>query len=113
VDHPGRARRALPLRWGIQGVQVRRARESLALGFFVSMLSAIIAAFVFARRFRSFGNGVWVAYCTASGVAVPILIVLGIVFLSWTGVIVALAGAVAFGWVAATVARLRAEVSMA
>ena len=77
------------------------------------MLSAIIAAFVFARRFGSFGNGVWVAYCTASGVAVPILIVLGIVFLSWTGVIVALAGAVAFGWVAATAAHLRAEVSRA
>ncbi len=83
------------------------------LGFFVSMLSAIVDTFVFARWFRSLGDRAWAAYCAASGVAVPLLIVLSIAFMSWSGVIVALAGAVAFGWVAATAARLRAEVSRA
>lgn len=82
-----------------------------ALGFFVSMLSAIVDAFVFVRRFRSLRDRGWVAYCAASGVAVPLLIALSIAFMSWSGVIVAVAGAVAFGWVAATAARLRAEVS--
>ncbi len=75
------------------------------------MLSGIIDTFVFARRYRSSGNGSWAAYSTASGIAVPILIALSIVFMSWSGAIVALAGAVVFGWVAATAARLRSEVS--
>ncbi|HSP13124.1 MAG TPA: DUF998 domain-containing protein [Thermoanaerobaculia bacterium] len=82
-----------------------------ALGFFISMLSAIIDTFVFARRFWSIGNRRWAAYCAASGVAAPILIALSIVFMSWSGAIVALAGAVVFGWAAAIAARLRYEVS--
>jgi hypothetical protein len=81
-----------------------------ALGFFVSMLSAIIAAFVFARRFRFLGNGALAAYCVASGIAAPILIALSIAIMSWAGVIVALAGAVVFGWLAVTAARLRYDV---
>lgn len=80
-----------------------------ALGFFISMLSVIAAAFVFARRFSGLGERGWVIYCVASGVAVPILIVLSVVMMSWAGVIVALTGAVVFGWVSATAARLRAE----
>jgi hypothetical protein len=83
-----------------------------ALGFFVSMLSAVIAAFVFARRSRFLGNGSLAAYCAASAIAAPILIALSIAFMSWSGVIVALAGAVVFGWVAVTAARLRDDVSI-
>jgi uncharacterized protein DUF998 len=83
-----------------------------ALGFFISMISAIIATFVFARRFRFLGNWAWVTYCAVSGVAAPIIIALSIAIMSWAGVIVALAGAVVFGWVAATAARLRYEVSI-
>lgn len=82
-----------------------------ALGFFVSMLSVIVNAFVFARRFRAAGRRGWVAYCVASAVAVPAFIVLSIALQSWAGVIVALSGAAAFGWVAAMAARLRAELA--
>ncbi len=81
-----------------------------ALGFFVSMLSAIMACFVFARRFSSLKERGWVLYCVASGVAIPILIALSILMMSWAGVIVALAGAVVFGWVSATAAVLRLEI---
>jgi len=84
-----------------------------ALGFFVSMLSAIINSFVFVRRFGALPRRGWVSYCVASGVAAPVLIVLSILFMSWAGVIVAVAGAVVFGWVSATSARLRSELSQA
>ncbi len=39
----------------------------------------------------------WAMYCAASGVAVLILVALSSAMMSWAGVIVALAGAVAFG----------------
>lgn len=80
-----------------------------ALGFFLSMLSTIAGTIVFARRFRSLGERAWVAYFVGSAVAAPVLVGLSIAFMSWSGVIVALAGAVMFGWVAAVGARLRAE----
>jgi hypothetical protein len=78
-----------------------------ALGFFISMLSAIADSFV--RRFGALPARGWASYSVASGVAAPVLIVLSILFMGWSGVIVALAGAVAFGWVSATSARLRFE----
>lgn len=80
-----------------------------ALGFFVSMLSTIINSFVFARRFGGLSQRRWVIYCAASGVAVPVLIVLSMFLVSWGGVIVALTGAAVFGWVTAISARLRSE----
>ena len=84
-----------------------------AAGFFVSMLSAIAGSIIFARRFRALNEPGWMAYCIASAVAAPVLIVLTNVLMSWAGVIVALAGAVVFGWAAATAARLRSELSRA
>jgi hypothetical protein len=84
-----------------------------AVGFFVSMLSVIINSFVFVRRFGALPHRGWVSYCVASGVAAPVLIVVSILFMSWSGVIVAVAGAVVFGWVSATSARLRSEHSPA
>ncbi len=80
-----------------------------AVGFFLSMLSLIINCFVFTSKFGSLGQRGWMAYSIASAVATIALIALTNVFMSWAGVIVALAGAVAFGWVSATAARLRAE----
>ena len=80
-----------------------------AVGFFISMLSAIINSFVFVRRFGAVSARGWAGYSVASGVAAPVLIVLSIVLQSWAGVIVALAGAVVFGWVTAASARLRSE----
>lgn len=82
-----------------------------AVGFFVSMLSLIVNCFVFVRRFGSLGQRGWVVYSVVSAVATLVLIALTNLFVSWAGVIVALAGAVAFGWVSATAARLRVELS--
>ncbi len=82
-----------------------------ALGFFLSTLSTIAGVIVFARRFRSLGERGWVTYLVASAVAAPILIGLSVAFMNWTGVIVALAGAVMFGWVAAVAARLRSDLA--
>jgi hypothetical protein len=78
-----------------------------AVGFFVSMLSVIINCFVFTRRFASNGQRGWLIYSVASAVLTIAFIVLSIFFMSWGGVIVALAGAAAFGWVSATTAGLR------
>ncbi len=80
-----------------------------ALGFFVSMLSLIVNCFVFVRRFGSLGQRGWMAYSIVSAIATVALIALSMAFMSWAGAIVALAGAVAFGWVTATAARLRSE----
>lgn len=80
-----------------------------ALGFFISMISAIANCFVFVRRFGSVGQRGWLIYSIVSGVSVPILIALTNLFMSWAGVIVALAGAVAFAWVTAASTRLRSE----
>jgi len=82
-----------------------------AVGFFVSMLSLIVNCFVFVRRFSALKNRGWVTYSVVSGVAAPVLIALTNAFMSWSGVIVALAGAVAFGWLTATSARLSSELS--
>ena len=84
-----------------------------AVGFFVSFLSLIADSFVFARRFSSLQKRGWVIYCIATGIAAPLLVVLSGLIMSWTGVIVALAGAVAFGWASATSARLRSELPKA
>jgi hypothetical protein len=80
-----------------------------AVGFFVSMLSLIVNCFVFVRRFGSTGQRGWLVYSIVSAVATVALIALTNLFMSWAGVIVALAGAVAFGWVSAVAARLRAQ----
>lgn len=84
-----------------------------ALGFFLSMVSTIAGVIVFARRFRSLGERGWVSYLVATAIAAPILVVLSAAFLSWSGVIVALAGAVMFGWVASVAAHLRTELPAA
>jgi len=78
-----------------------------AVGFFLSMLSLVVNCFVFVRRFGSTGQRGWLVYSVASAVATVALIALPNVFMSWAGVIVALAGAVAFGWVSAVAAGLR------
>jgi hypothetical protein len=82
-----------------------------AVGFFVSMLSLIVNCFVFVRRFGSTGQRGWLVYSVVSAVATVALIALTNVFMSWAGVIVALAGAVAFGWVSAVSAGLRVSYS--
>jgi hypothetical protein len=73
------------------------------------MFSLIINCFVFLRRFNSIGQKGWAVYSVFSAVATIVLIALTNVFMSWAGVIIALAGAAAFGWVTATAARLQSE----
>lgn len=81
------------------------------IGFFVAFVGVIAACFVFRRRFAALGQPGWANYCIVTGVATPILIVLGSSIKDWVGVIFAVAGVVAFGWVSALAARLTTEVS--
>ncbi len=82
-----------------------------ALGFFVSMLSLIVNCFVLARRFGSLGQRGWQVYSVVSAPLIVILIALTSVLMNIAGIIVALAGAVAFGWLTAVAARLRSQVA--
>jgi hypothetical protein len=81
------------------------------VGFSVAFVAVIAACFVFRRRFASLGERRWANYCVATGIATPILIVLGSSSRDWVGVIFAVAGVVAFGWVSAVAARLSSELS--
>lgn len=79
--------------------------------FYTAFLSLIVACFVFVRRFMFQGRRGWGIYCAATGVVSPLLIVLGTSITSWAGVLFAIAGVVAFGWVSVMAARLIAELS--
>lgn len=79
--------------------------------FFIAFIGLIAATIVFSRRFASLGEHRWKTYCIATAVIAPLLFVLGTVFSSWVGVIMAFAGVVAFGWVSALTNRLRIEAS--
>jgi hypothetical protein len=76
---------------------------------FVTAFASIIAAcFVLRRLYASAGTRGWAAYCVVTGITAPILVVIGMNIPSWVGVIFAIAAAVAFGWVSAVAAQLRA-----
>jgi hypothetical protein len=86
------------------GMSWHAALHSIA--FYTAFLSLIVACFVFVRRFTSQGRRGWGIYCAATGVISPLLIVLGTSIPSWAGVLFALAGVVAFGWVSVMAAKL-------
>ncbi|MCQ6557096.1 DUF998 domain-containing protein [Paenibacillus mendelii] len=79
--------------------------------FFTAFICLIAASFVFARRFTAQGELGWSVYCIATGIISPLLIIVGMGINSWIGVIMGIAGVVAFGWVSALAARLRNEAS--
>ena len=79
--------------------------------FYTAFLALIVDSFVFVRRFLSQGRREWGIYCAATGVVSPLLIVLGTSITSLAGVLFAIAGVVAFGWVSVMAARLFAELS--
>lgn len=79
--------------------------------FYTAFLSLIVVCFVFVRRFMFQRRRGWGIYCAATGVATPLLIVLGTSITSWAGVLFAIAGVIAFGWVSVIAARLIAELS--
>lgn len=80
------------------------------VAFAGAFASVVAACFVLRRRFARAGLGRWAAYCVVTGVVTPILVVMGSSIPSWVGVIFAIAGVVAFGWVSAVSARLFAGV---
>jgi hypothetical protein len=80
-----------------------------SIAFFTAFICLIVACFVFARLFSSKSERGWKIYCTASGIISPLLIMWGMSMTSWTGVIMAFAGLVAFGWVSVVATRLRSE----
>lgn len=79
------------------------------VAFFVAFLSLIVACFVFVRAFLSRGHPGWAIYSAASGVLAPVFIILGSSNPSMVGILIAIAGAIAFGWVSVIAARLIVE----
>jgi hypothetical protein len=79
------------------------------VGFAIAFLSLTAACFVFARRFGSNGGRRWAAYCTATGVVTPLLAAVGIASGGRVGIAFAVAGALAWFWLAAIAAKLIAE----
>jgi uncharacterized membrane protein YhaH (DUF805 family) len=90
-----------------RAMPLSRSAALHGVGFFISMLSLIINCFVFVRRFGAAGQRGWLAYSVVSAIATVVFIVLSNLFLSWAGVIVALAGATAFAWLSAIATHLR------
>ena len=82
-----------------------------SIAFYTAFLALIVDCFVFVRRFMSQGRRGWGIYCAATGVVSPLLIVLGTSITSLAGVLFAIAGVFAFGWVSVMAARLIAELS--
>jgi hypothetical protein len=72
-----------------------------AIGFFTAFLSVIPACFVFARRFAERKRWGWTAYCSASGLLAPALIVAGSNNLEIAGVLFFVAGIVVCAWLVA------------
>jgi hypothetical protein len=73
----------------------------------------IATCFVMARKFAGDGRRGWMAYCLASGLVAPVLLVLALTDRDWVGVLLAAMVAVAFGCVSAVAARLRADAQRA
>lgn len=79
-----------------------------SMAFFTAFICLIAASMIFARRFATQGERGWSTYCMTTGIIAPLLIIVGMGITSWIGVIMGSAGIVAFGWVSALAARLRA-----
>lgn len=80
-----------------------------SMAFFTSFLCLIAAMVVFSRRFRIQGERGWRIYCLSASILAPLLIVAGMGINIWVGVIMGIAGMVAFGWVSALAVRLLNE----
>ncbi|MFD0589313.1 DUF998 domain-containing protein [Paenibacillus sp. GCM10027627] len=80
-----------------------------SLAFFMAFICLIAAMVAFSRRFRVLGERGWGVYCLLSAILAPLLIVAGMVISSFVGVIMAIAGMIAFGWVSSLAARLLNE----
>ncbi len=79
------------------------------LGFFLAFASLTVSCFVFARRFRALASPNWSLYSTATGMAIPVVIALGVAVPSAASLSFAFVGIIAFGWLAVIAAGLSAE----
>jgi hypothetical protein len=77
------------------------------IGFDIAFLSVIVAAFVFARRYRSRSERSWRAYSLATGCAIPVLIVAGMILGRFMGLAFFVTGLVAFSWLTAVASQQR------
>jgi len=77
-----------------------------SLGFFLAFSSLTAACFVLAWGFTSLGRQRWAVASVATGVATPLLIVVGMTSMIPTGVAFAMAGILTTWWVATVAARL-------
>jgi hypothetical protein len=80
-----------------------------AVGFFVSMISLIAAAFVFTRRFVADRQWGWAACSAVTGLASPALVVLSIVLAPRGGIALITVAMLTAGWITALSARLLAH----
>ncbi|HUI71681.1 MAG TPA: DUF998 domain-containing protein, partial [Spirochaetia bacterium] len=80
-----------------------------SFGFYAAFLSLIAACFVFLRRFASERPRGWAAYCAISAIVSLLFVFLGSATPNLAGILFAIGGAVAFGWVSILSARLVSE----
>lgn len=80
------------------------------VGGTAAFLAVIADCFVLARLLSARARRRWVVYCVASAIGTAALFAMSMSILSLSGILLACAGVVAFGWVSAVAARLRAGV---
>ena len=85
-----------------------------SLAFFILVIAVVAASFVFARRFASLQQRGWEAYCLATGVSAPLLLVVGIAMTpsGKSGLPLLGVAVVTSAWVAIVARRLLAERNM-
>ncbi len=77
------------------------------VSFAVASVSLTVAAFIFARRFFSSGDARWGSYSLATGVAAPVLTLLGMsVLISRASILFAVVAILVFGWISAVALEL-------
>ena len=69
----------------------------------------IATCLVMARKFADEGRRGWMAYCLASGIVAPIMLVMAMTHRDWVGVLLASMVAVAFGCVSVVAGLLQVE----
>jgi hypothetical protein len=80
-----------------------------SFSFFFAVISTVLASLVLARRFASFRQWRWVAYCDITAAAMPALVVFGMANLSIVGVAFFVTAVVMTGWTAAIALHLRSN----
>ncbi|GIP39312.1 hypothetical protein J31TS4_25920 [Paenibacillus sp. J31TS4] len=79
--------------------------------FCLAFFSLVAASLVLARRFAAQGERGWSRYCIGSGLAAMVLILAGMGMGTWVGVLMGIAGLIAFGWVSLLAGRLSRDYS--